>query len=376
MEKKTRRKYAPEFKREAIELASHPDQTAAGVAKDLGIRENLLRRWKNKIEPHGKLAFGGQGVVRDEKLMRQRHELPHQVKRLDGILPGNPTDDGLAVDCELIHEISAWQYGLDALGLDPSPKSRNSWNRRRQAWKGIPITVIDDSSLGLCMSRDKLERERGLGNEHWTCLDDTFPSNMALFRPENVSVENGHCGVLNLRREEAYVRSYTSAAISSCQRYLYGKFDALIKLAAVPGVITGMFLHRSSPRQEIDIEFLGRESRKMLVNVFYNPGIEGSKFDYGYRGTPILIDLGFDAAEDFHQYSIEWSATYMRWFVDGRLVHERSNWEPTPIPHLPMQLYMNLWASRSRELTGRLAEGQLPTRSFIKCVEWCAWATR
>ena len=248
--------------------------------------------------------------------------------------------------------------------------------RSSEAWKGIPIAAIDDSSPGLCMSRGKLERERGFGNEYWTCLDDTFPSNMALFRPENVSVENGHCGVLNLRKEEAYVRNYTSAAISSRQRYLYGKFDALIKPAAVPGVITGMFLHRSSPRQEIDIEFLGRESRKMLVNVFYNPGIEGSKFDYGYRGTPILIDLGFDAAEDFHQYSIEWSATYIRWFVDSRLVHERSNWEPTPIPHLPMQLYMNLWASRSRELTGQLAEGQLPTRSFIKCVEWCAWATR
>ena len=258
------------------------------------------------------------------------------------------------------------------LKFDSSPWIAGS----SKAWKGIPMAAINDSSLGLCMSKGSPDKERGMGIEYWKYLDDTFPSNMALFRPGNFFIENGHCGILNLRKEEAYVRNYTSAAISSRQRYLYGKFDALIKPAAVPGVITGMFLHRSSPRQEIDIEFLGRDSRRMLVNVFYNPGIEGSKYDYGYRGTPILIDLGFDAAKDFHQYSIEWSATYIRWFVDGRLVHQRSNWEPTPIPHLPMQLYINLWASRSRELAGRLAEEQLPTRSFIQCVEWCAWPAR
>lgn len=26
-------------------------------------------------------------------------------------------------------------------------------------------------------------------------------------------------------------------------------------------------------------------------------GVDGARFDYGYRGTPILIDLGFDATE-------------------------------------------------------------------------------
>ena len=111
----------------------------------------------------------------------------------------------------------------------------------------------------------------------------------------------------------------------------------------------------------------------MLTNVYDNPGVEGTKYDYGYRGTPVLIELGFDASEDFHRYSIEWCESCIRWFVDGRLVHERVNWEPTPIPHLPMQFHLNLWASRSRELTGRLAKKQLPTQSRIRCVGWRAW---
>ena len=44
--KKKRRKFSPEFKREAVELAAQPGQTIAGVARDLGIRANLLGRWK------------------------------------------------------------------------------------------------------------------------------------------------------------------------------------------------------------------------------------------------------------------------------------------------------------------------------------------
>ncbi len=83
MEKKVRRKYAPEFKREAVELACHPGQTVAGVARDLGIRENLLRRWKHEVEQHGQLAFGGQGVARDEELMRLRRELAQVKKERD-----------------------------------------------------------------------------------------------------------------------------------------------------------------------------------------------------------------------------------------------------------------------------------------------------
>jgi hypothetical protein len=64
--------------------------------------------------------------------------------------------------------------------------------------------------------------------------------------------------------------------------------------------VTGLFLHRNGPRQEIDIEFLGRDTTRMFVNVFYDPGIPGTKLEYGYRGTPTVIDLGFDASKTFH----------------------------------------------------------------------------
>ena len=265
--------------------------------------------------------------------------------------------------------------------LDPAKSRRLKFDSspwvidRLGEWQGVPTARADACCAGVRQGKDILTESRDLGSEDWTCRDDTFPSNLVLFRPRNFRIDDD-CGVLELRRENAYVRNYTSASISSRQSFLYGKFEAEIMPAPASGVITGMFLHRSSPRQEIDVEFLGKNCRKMLTNIYYNPGVDSSKFDYGYRGTPILIDLDFDASEAFHLYSIEWYDDCVRWFVDDRLVHERVNWEPTPIPHLPMQFQMNLWASRSWKLTGRVQEDQLPTQSRVRKVGWYSWPSR
>jgi transposase len=83
MGNKTRRYYSPEFKQEAIELASQPGATVAGVARDLGIHANLIRRWRDALTSHGKRAFVGQGVARDEELARLRRELALVKKERD-----------------------------------------------------------------------------------------------------------------------------------------------------------------------------------------------------------------------------------------------------------------------------------------------------
>jgi hypothetical protein len=52
--------------------------------------------------------------------------------------------------------------------------------------------------------------------------------------------------------------------------------------------VTGFFLHRHDPRQEIDIELTGDDPWRMLANVYFNPGDEGAAMAYGYRGSPCL----------------------------------------------------------------------------------------
>lgn len=255
------------------------------------------------------------------------------------------------------------------LKFDPSP-----WIvPPRRDWHGLPFNKDDidipDESKTITMS----DNFRKLDSSTWVLQKDTFPSNLALFDPTNFSVSNGNIAKLTLIKKCSGVREYKSASICSRNTYLYGRFAAVVKPANVSGLITGIFLHRNSPRQEMDIEFLGKDTTRMLVNVFYNPGGDGARLDFGYRGTPVLIDLGFDASAKFHQYEIDWSPTAIRWFVDGELVYKRANWEPTPIPHLPMQLFVNLWPPRSEELAGKLSDGCIPAYTEIKSISLRAW---
>ena len=244
------------------------------------------------------------------------------------------------------------------LKRDPCP-----WVIGSATWPGLCVAEEPEPA------EDEVEHSfTDIDDARWMLRDDTFPSNLALFTPRNVAVESNQTLQLTLCREGTPVRDFTSGALCSSQQYRYGRFVAEVRPAGAPGLITGVFLHRNSPRQEIDIEFLGKDTRKMLVNVFYNPGPEGTRMEYGYRGTPALIDLGFDASDDFHEYAIEWTPTAIRWSVDETVVYERLEWDPTPIPNLPMQLQFNLWHSRSRKLAGRLNHRGLPATSELRAL--------
>jgi hypothetical protein len=246
---------------------------------------------------------------------------------------------------------------------DPSPWVVEGY----PGWKGIRACPDNGttSSKARLSFRDRLEV---LDLDRWLPRDDTFPGNLGIFCPANVDCRAGVGAVLSVRSEPLGVRNYSAAALSSRNRFRFGRFEATVQASKVPGVITGFFLHRDSPRQEIDVEIVGKRPDRLLVNVFYNPGDEGATFDYGYRGSPSIIALGFDASESPHRFAIEWNPGSIRWLVDDQLIHERVNWNPTPIPRLPMTLHVNTWPSRSRELAGRLADRRLPTSAVVSSI--------
>ena len=235
----------------------------------------------------------------------------------------------------------------------------------RDWWQGIRSVPIEDRQTGtgtLVRISDCFEY---LDTRRWLLRSDTFTDNLALFRPSNVEFSSAIGAALSVRRVPLGVRDYSAASLCSRDQYLFGKFEAIIQASNVPGVVTGFFLHRNSPRQEIDIEIAGNRPDRLLVNVFCNPGGEGANFDYGYRGAPSYIELGFDASKASHRFTIEWSPCEIRWLVDDHLVHRRAIWDPTPIPHLPMALHINSWLSRSNQLAGRINNRRLPATTIV-----------
>lgn len=78
-----RRKFSPEFKREAVQLARQPGVSCAQVARELGIGEGVLTRWKREADIGGHRAFGGTGSARDEEVARLKRELARVTKERD-----------------------------------------------------------------------------------------------------------------------------------------------------------------------------------------------------------------------------------------------------------------------------------------------------
>jgi len=236
-------------------------------------------------------------------------------------------------------------------------------------WHGVRLspTVAGQSENETAFMRIQDDFEC-LDTRHWLLRSDTFTDNLALFRPANVEFRSGIGAILSVRNEHLGVRKYSAASLCSRNKFLFGRFEASIQASNVPGVVTGFFLHRNSPRQEIDIEIAGSRPDRLIVNVFYNPGGLAADFNYGYRGSPSYIDLGFDASEAIHRFVIEWSSTEIRWLVDNQLVHRRAVWDPTPIPHLPLTLHVNSWITRSTELAGRVNCKQLPSTTVVESI--------
>lgn len=82
MAKDGRRRFSREFKLEAVRLANQEGVPVAQVARDLGLRDSVLRRWMKQYEEKGEQAFGGSGRIapRDEELVGLKRELA-RVKR-------------------------------------------------------------------------------------------------------------------------------------------------------------------------------------------------------------------------------------------------------------------------------------------------------
>lgn len=250
-------------------------------------------------------------------------------------------------------------------GSDLSAMDDSAWSLG--AWRGSSLDIVTSSDSHQSNRTLLLHAPMTGATSSFAARTETFPGNLAMFGSEGLAY--GVDGVQITCTERASgSRPYGSGALASAESFGHGRYEAEIRAAHGSGLVTGFFLHRDAPRQEIDIEFLGNQPRRMLVNVFFNPGDDGATFKFGYRGSPLSIDLGFDATKEFHHYAIEWQPEFIAWLVDGRVVHRRASWDPTPIPHLPMRLHANLWISKSNDLAGRIDEANLPASAAMRNV--------
>jgi len=80
-----RRKYDREFKVEAVKLVAEGGRTVAEAARNLGIHENLLYKWKEKYTEDMAHAFPGKGRLKpaEEEVRRMKRALADVTQERD-----------------------------------------------------------------------------------------------------------------------------------------------------------------------------------------------------------------------------------------------------------------------------------------------------
>ena len=85
-EQREPRFYTREFKLEAVRLSATSEKSVAQIARDLGMRERVLYRWRHELREQQEQAFPGKGhqceleeenrrLKRDLDLLKQEREI-------------------------------------------------------------------------------------------------------------------------------------------------------------------------------------------------------------------------------------------------------------------------------------------------------------
>lgn len=104
------------------------------------------------------------------------------------------------------------------------------------------------------------------------------------------------------------------------------------------GMIAGFFTFQKFPlgadrdiHDEIDYEIITSNPAKISTNVFAQETLKKT-------AHPLSLTIP-DGTTDWHTYRMEWTASYVRWFVDGKEIRTETNYVPTTA----QQLHLNLW---------------------------------
>ena len=75
-----RRRFDAQFKLDAVRLIQENNRATRDIAKDLGVRPELLYRWKRELEEDPQSAFPGKGKLKPEQ--DQLRQLQQELKRV------------------------------------------------------------------------------------------------------------------------------------------------------------------------------------------------------------------------------------------------------------------------------------------------------
>ena len=143
---------------------------------------------------------------------------------------------------------------------------------------------------------------------------------------------NGEGGAFSVRRR------FDSPTIQSNFYLFFGTVEVIMKAASGQGIISSIVLE-SDDLDEIDWELMGGNTTHAETNYFGKGNI--TSFD---RAIYYPIN---EPQKNFHNYTIDWSAEKIDWFIDGAMVRSLKYAEANGghnFPQTPMNVRLGIWA--------------------------------
>lgn len=142
---------------------------------------------------------------------------------------------------------------------------------------------------------------------------------------------------ISLRPKALGDNRFEGGSIRRTTQTHYGRYEATLQPAKGVGVVTGFFTYTGpyygTRHDEIDIEFLGKDTTKMHVAWFVDGKLHNR-----------FVALGFDAAEAPRRYGFEWLPGSIRWFVEDRELFSVTA-PASALPQAPGFVFLNIWAA-------------------------------
>ena len=181
-----------------------------------------------------------------------------------------------------------------------------------------------------------------------------------VFSPSQVSFKDSKL-VLTLDRD--YSGSgypYKGAEYRTSNVYGYGYYETKMKPAKNTGIVSSFFTYTGpsdgNPWDEIDIEFLGKDTTKVQFNWYKN----------GKGGHEYYHNLGFDASQGYHTYGFDWQPNSITYYVDGVKVYTGTQ----EIPTTPGKIMMNLWPGITVDDWLGAYDGKTPLSAYYESVRY------
>lgn len=154
----------------------------------------------------------------------------------------------------------------------------------------------------------------GKGSSGWGNNELQYYTN----RNDNSRIENGNL-IIEAKKENFGDSQYTSARLKSkgLQEFTYGRIEARIKLPSDQGIWPAFWMLGSSFNGDEDWPYCGEID--IMENVSKQKDIYGSIHWNNNGPNTFGSKLSIENVEDYHVYAIEWTPSYIKWYVDDVL---------------------------------------------------------